>query len=60
MREASVTINTYKIPKELRGVDYTDNQEMRDKLKAFLEEIWEEKDQIIEREKEKYGIKTVI
>ena len=59
MREASVTINTYKIPEELRGVDYTDNQEMRDKLKAFLEEIWKEKDQIIEREKEKYGIKKV-
>ena len=59
MREASVTINTYKIPEELRGVDYTDNQEMRDKLKAFLEKIWEEKDQIIEREKEKYGIETV-
>ena len=32
---------------------------MRDKLKAFLEEIWEEKDQIIEREKEKYGIEAV-
>jgi len=32
---------------------------MRDKLKAFLEEIWKEKDQIIEREKEKYGIKKV-
>ena len=59
MREASVTINTYKIPEELRGVDYTDNQEMRDKLKAFLESIWEEKDKIIEKEKEKYGIKTV-
>jgi 1-acyl-sn-glycerol-3-phosphate acyltransferase len=59
MREASVTINTYKIPEELRGVDYTDNQEMRDKLKAFLESIWEEKDRIIEKEKEKYGIKTV-
>ena len=59
MREASVTINTYKIPEELRGVDYTDNQEMRDKLKAFLEQIWEEKDQIIEREKEKYGIESV-
>ena len=60
LREASVTINTYKIPEELRGVDYTDNQEMRDKLKAFLEGIWEEKDKIIEKEKEKYGIKTVI
>ena len=60
MREASVTINTYKIPEELRGVDYTDNQIMRDKLKAFLEEIWEEKDKIIEKEKEKYGIETVI
>jgi len=59
MREASVTIRTYKIPEELRGVDYTDNQEMRDKLKAFLEEIWKEKDQIIEKEKEKYGIETV-
>ena len=59
MREASVIINTYKIPEELRGVDYTDNQEMRDKLKAFLEQIWEEKDQIIEREKEKYGIESV-
>ena len=59
MREASVTINTYKIPNELRGVDYTDNQEMRDKLKAFLEQIWEEKDQIIEGEKEKYGIESV-
>ena len=60
LREASVTINTYKIPEELRGVDYSDNQEMRDKLKAFLESIWEEKDKIIEKEKEKYGIKTVI
>ena len=54
-----MTINTYKIPEELRGVDYSDNQEMRDKLKAFLENIWEEKDKIIEKEKEKYGIKTV-
>lgn len=60
LREASVTINTYRIPEELRGVDYSDNQEMRDKLKAFLENIWEEKDKIIEKEKEKYGIKTVI
>ena len=59
MREASVTIRTYKIPEELRGVDYTNNQEMRDKLKDFLEGIWKEKDQIIEREKEKYGIETV-
>ena len=59
LNEASVTINTYRIPEELRGKDYSNNDELRDKLKSFLEEIWEEKDQIIESEKEKYGIKSV-
>ena len=59
LRQASVTINTYKIPEELRGQDYSNNDELRAKLKAFLEEIWEEKDQIIEREKQRYGIKSV-
>ena len=54
-----MTINTYKIPEELRGQDYSNNDELRAKLKAFLEEIWEEKDQIIEREKQRYGIKSV-
>ena len=48
LRQANVTINTYKIPEELRGQDYSNNDELRAKLKAFLEEIWEEKDQIIE------------
>ena len=59
LRQASVTINTYKIPEELRGQDYSNNDELRAKLKTFLEEIWEEKDQIIEREKQRYGIKSV-
>ena len=59
MREASVTINTYKIPKELRGKDYTNNDELRGKLKAFLEQIWDEKDKIIERDKERYEIKSI-
>ncbi|MDA0344885.1 MAG: hypothetical protein O3C54_02885, partial [Proteobacteria bacterium] len=59
LNEASVTINTYKIPEELRGKDYSNNDELRGKLKSFLEEVWEEKDKIIESEKEKYGIKSV-
>tara|TARA_Y100001980_G_C14480726_1_gene259278 strand:- start:375 stop:932 length:558 start_codon:yes stop_codon:yes gene_type:complete len=59
LNEASVTINTYEIPKELRGVDYSSDNEMREKLKKFLESIWEEKDNIIENEKNKFGIKSV-
>ena len=59
LKEASVTINTYKIPEELRGKDYTDNDELRSRLKGFLEEIWEKKDLIIENEKKKYGINSV-
>ena len=59
LNEASVTINTYEIPKELRGVDYADNDEMRDKLKSFLESVWEVKDEIIENEKKKFGIESV-
>ena len=42
MNEASVTINTYKIPKELRGVDYSNNDELRLKLKTFLEDLGKE------------------
>ena len=43
----------------IRGKDYSNNDELRGKLKSFLEEVWEEKDKIIESEKEKYGIKSV-
>ena len=59
MNEASVTINTYKIPEELRGVDYSNNDELRLKLKTFLEEIWSKKDEIIEKEKKRYEIDSV-
>ena len=59
MNEASVTINTYKIPEELRGVDYSNNDELRLKLKTFLEEIWAKKDEIIEKEKKRYEIDSV-
>jgi 1-acyl-sn-glycerol-3-phosphate acyltransferase len=59
MNEASVTINTYKIPEELRGVDYSNNDELRLKLKTFLEEIWTKKDEIIEKEKKRYEIDSV-
>ena len=59
MNEASVTINTYKIPEELRGVDYSNNDELRMKLKTFLEEIWAKKDEIIEKEKKRYEIDSV-
>ena len=59
MNEASVTINTYKIPEELRGVDYSNNDELRLKLKTFMEEVWAKKDEIIEKEKKRYEIDSV-
>ena len=59
MNIASVTINTYKIPKELRGVDYSNDNALREKLRSFLEMVWDEKDKIIEKEKKKYEIESV-
>jgi len=59
MNEASVTVNTYPIPESLRNKDYATDENAREELRNFLEEIWEIKDQIIENEKDKYGIKTV-
>jgi len=59
MNEASVTINTYPIPESLRNKDYATDDDAREELRNFLEEIWKNKDQIIENEKVKYGIKTV-
>ncbi len=59
MNEASVTINTYPIPESLRNKDYATDENAREELRAFLEEIWKNKDQIIEDEKVKYGIKKV-
>ena len=59
MKEASVTINTYEIPKNLINRDYATDNNAREELRAFLEEIWTEKDQIIENQKVKYDIKSV-
>ena len=59
MNIASVTINTYKIPKELRGVDYSNDDALREELRSFLEMVWDEKDKIIEEEKKKYEIESV-
>ena len=59
MKEASVTINTYEIPKNLIDRDYATDNNAREELRTFLEEIWTEKDQIIENQKVKYGIKSV-
>ena len=59
MNEASVTVNTYPIPGSLRNKDYATDDNAREELRNFLEEIWKNKDQIIENEKDKYGIKAV-
>tara|TARA_B100001996_G_scaffold311975_1_gene254001 strand:+ start:38 stop:934 length:897 start_codon:yes stop_codon:yes gene_type:complete len=59
MNEASVTINSYTIPENLRNRDYATDNSAREELRTFLEEIWTEKDQIIENQKAKYGIKSV-
>ena len=59
MKEASVTINTYTIPESLRNRDYATDNNAREELRTFLEKIWAEKDQIIENQKVKYGIKSV-
>jgi len=59
MKEASVTINTYEIPKNLIDRDYATDNNAREELRTFLEEIWTEKDQIIENQKVKYDIKSV-
>ena len=59
MSEASVTINTFKIPESLRNKDYAKDNVAREELRSFLEEVWIKKDQIIENEKVKYGIKSV-
>lgn len=59
MNEASVTVNTYPIPGSLRNKDYATDENAREELRNFLEEIWKNKDQIIENEKDKYGIKAV-
>ena len=59
MKEASVTINTYEIPKNLIDRDYATDNNAREELRTFLEKIWVEKDQIIENQKVKYGIKSV-
>lgn len=59
MSEASVTINSYKIPEELRNKDYAFDESAREELREFLEEVWAKKDKIIESEKEKYGIESV-
>ena len=59
MNEASVTINTYPIPEKLRNKDYATDTEAREELRNFLEEVWQNKDQIIEDEKVKYDIKSV-
>ena len=59
MKEVSVTINTYEIPKNLIDRDYATDNNAREELRTFLEEIWTEKDQIIENQKVKYGIKSV-
>ena len=59
MNEASVTINNYKIPENLRGKDYLNDNNSREELRSFLELVWKNKDEIIENEKERYGIKSV-
>ena len=59
MKEASVTINTYEIPKNLIDRDYATDNNAREDLRNFLEEIWKNKDQIIENEKDKYGIQSI-
>ena len=59
MNEASVTIKNYKIPENLRGKDYINDNNSREELRSFLELVWKNKDEIIEKEKERYGIKSV-
>ena len=59
MNEASVTIKNYKIPESLRGKDYINDNNSREELRSFLELVWKNKDEIIEKEKERYGIKSV-
>ena len=59
MNEASVTIKNYKIPEKLRGKDYVNDDDSREELRSFLELVWKNKDEIIEKEKKRYGIKSV-
>ena len=59
MNEATVLINSFDIPNHLRGKDYSVDNEGREEFRNFLEEIWEKKDEAIEREKKKFGIEKV-
>ena len=59
MNEATVLINSYDIPNHLRGKDYSVDNEGREEFRKFLEEIWQKKDEAIEREKKKFGIEKV-
>ena len=59
MNEATVLINSFDIPNHLRGKDYSFDNEGREEFRNFLEEIWQKKDEVIEREKKKFGIEKV-
>ena len=59
MNEATVLINSFDIPNHLRGKDYSVDNEGREEFRNFLEEIWQKKDEAIEREKKKFGIEKV-
>ena len=53
-------INSFDIPNHLRGKDYSVDNEGREEFRKFLEEIWQKKDEAIEKEKKKFGIDKVI
>ena len=43
----------------IRDRDYVNDDDSREELRSFLELVWKNKDEIIEKEKERYGIKSV-
>ncbi len=48
LRRVVVRVKTLSIPQEFLGGDYTDNPELRERFQAWVRELWQEKDALIE------------
>jgi 1-acyl-sn-glycerol-3-phosphate acyltransferase len=49
MRDVKVSVKKYNIPEDLKNKNYSTDEEYRKNFKIWIEGIWEEKDQEIER-----------
>jgi 1-acyl-sn-glycerol-3-phosphate acyltransferase len=47
VREIRVAVNTRRIPDWIRGGDYVDDPEFRARFRAWINELWQEKDRTI-------------